>query len=30
MKYLEKKQGGNYVRMQRAILNKYWKQQPTK
>ena len=29
-KWLEKKLDGNYIRMLRAILNKSWKQQPTK
>ena len=29
-KRLEKKLDGNYTRMSRAILNKYWQQHPTK
>ena len=29
-KYMEKKLDGNYTRMQRAILNKSWRQHPTK
>ena len=29
-KWLEKKQDGNYTRMLRAILNKSWRQHPTK
>ena len=29
-KWLEKKQNGNYTRMLRAILNKSWRQHPTK
>ena len=29
-KRLEKKQDGNYTRMLRAILNKYWRQHPTR
>ena len=29
-KRLEKKQGGNYTRMLRAILNKSWQQHPTR
>ena len=29
-KYLEKKLDGYYTRMLRAILNKYWRQHPTK
>ena len=29
-KRLEKKQDGNYIRMLRAILNKSWRQQPTR
>ena len=30
IKHLEKKLGGNYTRMLHAILNKSWKQHPTK
>ena len=29
-KHVEKKLGGNYTRMQQAILNKFWRQCPTK
>ena len=29
-KWLEKKLDGNYTRMLRAILNKFWRQQPTR
>ena len=29
-KRTEKKLGGNYTRMLRAVLNKFWKQHPTK
>ena len=29
-KWLEKKINGNYTRMLRAILNKYWRQHPTR
>ena len=30
IKYIEKKLDGNYLRMVVAVLNKSWKQQPTK
>ena len=29
VKRMEKKQDGNYTRMLRAVLNKFWKQDPT-
>ena len=29
-KWLEKKLGGNYTRMLRAILNRFWRQHPTR